>query len=212
MRAYVLIGGQSQKEKYISEFVQKNHVMPYYIYRYTESLKILEAKDIKKKLAVSSSSQKLFIIESVPTLESQNALLKTIEELPEDADFMFLDGSGLLPTVVSRCTIINLEPEQILSSGELETLLSNLLESNASYNLPSVMLFVDKFSEKDFEIEEIERAMREIMFKFINTKNYSSALLAEKLLKKLIDKNLLIKYNNLNKRLVLETIFLNNLR
>jgi len=60
------------------------------------------------------SRYKIYIMDSAEkmTESAQNALLKTIEEPPEYAVIILLAGSlqGLLPTILSRCVILNLKP------------------------------------------------------------------------------------------------------
>ncbi len=60
-----------------------------------------------------SSEKKVYIIDGdIITEESQNALLKTLEEPPEYAVFLITvsDSALLLPTIRSRCSLITLGP------------------------------------------------------------------------------------------------------
>ena len=56
------------------------------------------------------------------TIPAQNALLKTLEEPPQSAQIILLADSTakLLPTVVSRCQLINLGDNDQLSEAELK--------------------------------------------------------------------------------------------
>ncbi len=69
-------------------------------------------------------NRRVFIIERAETItvQAQNALLKILEEPPAGTVFLLLTDSAdkLLPTVRSRCVILNLSP---LSDGEVESLL-----------------------------------------------------------------------------------------
>ncbi|MEE5990286.1 MAG: DNA polymerase III subunit tau [Firmicutes bacterium ADurb.Bin354] len=71
---------------------------------------ILETVQIKPY----SSQYKIYIMEEAEkmTPQAQNALLKTIEEPPAYAVFLLLTSSteALLPTVLSRCTVLNMMP------------------------------------------------------------------------------------------------------
>lgn len=61
-----------------------------------------------------SSPYKIYIMDDADrmTEQAQNALLKTIEEPPEYAVFLLLTDNvdRLLPTVLSRCIVLNLKP------------------------------------------------------------------------------------------------------
>lgn len=80
-----------------------------------EKLGIAEARKIKKHFSLKpySAKGKGVVVEdaSVMTIEAQNALLKTIEELPKEAILILgaSSNAAILPTILSRCEIVNLE-------------------------------------------------------------------------------------------------------
>ncbi len=80
-----------------------------------EKLGIAEARKIKKHFSFKPYSAKgrIVVLENAPslTIEAQNALLKTLEELPQEAVLILGANSdaNLLPTILSRCQIIHLE-------------------------------------------------------------------------------------------------------
>ncbi|MDO8573970.1 MAG: hypothetical protein Q7R77_04465 [Candidatus Daviesbacteria bacterium] len=107
-----------------------------------EKLGIAEARKIKKHFFLKSYSAKgrSVIIEDagVMTIEAQNALLKTIEELPKDASFILgsTSESNLLPTILSRCEIIKIQEtsdKRQDNKEEIEKLLNNSLEERFEY-------------------------------------------------------------------------------
>ncbi len=61
-----------------------------------------------------SGSRKVYLINEAEkmTVQAQNALLKTLEEPPEYAVILLLTSnvSALLPTIVSRCVVLNMKP------------------------------------------------------------------------------------------------------
>lgn len=77
-----------------------------------EKIGIAEARKIKEHFYLKPYSAKgrAVVIEdsSIITTEAQNALLKTIEELPQEAILILGASSdaGLLPTILSRCQIV----------------------------------------------------------------------------------------------------------
>lgn len=78
-----------------------------------EKLGIEQAREIKKYFSLKpySNNVRAVVLENASnlTIEAQNALLKILEELPEHAMFLLCcdSDSNLLPTVLSRCQIIN---------------------------------------------------------------------------------------------------------
>lgn len=104
-------------------------------------LGIAEARIIKNHFSLRPYSAKgrVVVMEdaSVLTLEAQNALLKTLEELPEYALFILGASSdaNLLPTVLSRCEIVILSPAKPdegsltnVSTSDIESLLQASIE------------------------------------------------------------------------------------
>lgn len=63
-----------------------------------------------------SSAYKIYIIDEAEkmTVQAQNSLLKTIEEPPKYGIILLLttNAEGFLPTILSRCAILNLKPIQ----------------------------------------------------------------------------------------------------
>src|SRR3989344_3089063 len=79
-------------------------------------LGIVDARKIKDHFSLKPYSAKgrTVVLEDATTLtvDAQNALLKTLEELPEEGIIILGADSDakFLPTVLSRCQIIKLEP------------------------------------------------------------------------------------------------------
>jgi len=78
------------------------------------------------------SENKAVILEAFlgMTADSQNAFLKVLEEPPTDTIIMILTVSldFVLPTVTSRCKLINLEKGKKLTDEEIAGNLSIILE------------------------------------------------------------------------------------
>ncbi|MDP3758549.1 MAG: hypothetical protein Q8Q86_02420 [Candidatus Daviesbacteria bacterium] len=91
-----------------------------------DKLGIAEARKIKGHFSLKPYSAKgrVVVLEDAPSLttEAQNALLKTLEELPKEAILILGANSdaNLLPTILSRCQIIHLENSKSRSSRESE--------------------------------------------------------------------------------------------
>jgi DNA polymerase III delta prime subunit len=86
-----------------------------------EEIKLLHQKIFLKPI---NSDQKIIILDDAHllTTEAQNALLKVLEEPPERTIIILSSDTtdALLPTIISRCQIVELENERIgLTSSEI---------------------------------------------------------------------------------------------
>lgn len=83
-----------------------------------EQIRNLQARIVEKPI---TSRRKVYVIDDADLMseESQNCLLKTLEEPPEYAVIILVvsNESGILPTIKSRCVIIKFQP---LTSKEIK--------------------------------------------------------------------------------------------
>ncbi len=113
-----------------------------------EKLGIAEARIIKEHFFLKPYSAKgrSAVIEDagVMTAEAQNALLKTIEELPEAAVFILGSTSeeNLLPTILSRCQIVYLSQSE---TGTDTSIVAKLLDSS----LEERFEYIEKLKNKE---------------------------------------------------------------
>lgn len=141
--AYILIGPADEAKKLSRNFAKAlqcenqsacgfclscrvfdsgNH--PDIIYVHATKTKAIGVDDIRSQLVLPMSEKpfryryKIFIIDTPPTPEAQNALLKTVEEPAPFGVFLFLTESLdlLLPTVISRCVTLKLSSK--LNAGQ----------------------------------------------------------------------------------------------
>ena len=93
-----------------------------------------------------SSRYKIYIIDDAQklTVQAQNAILKTIEEPPQYAVILFLTTNSelFLPTILSRCTMIDLKPisgdlirEYLMKECEIPDYKAEFCEEFAQGNL-----------------------------------------------------------------------------
>lgn len=144
---------------------------------------------------------KVLIISAADKLstEAQNALLKTLEEPPDNSKIIMeaSDSGLLLPTVLSRCEQINLkEGNHNLDSTVQQQI--DQLNSQISFSLD----LAGKIADREKAIEWLDKAMvicRQDLFT-----DSSTRLRIEKIIK---SKQLL--KSNTNVRLTLENLFLN---
>lgn len=183
------------------------------------SIGIEEIKNMQKNLFLKpiKSPTKAIIIKDAEflTTQAQNALLKVLEEPPAHTIIILSSGSKepFLPTIISRCTIINLEGErQKLSQTEILEL-TQFIE-----NLPK-MSIGEKFKKaeelsKDKEkavlwTEKIILALREKLVSCHSERNEesNSKILIDQI-KSLQKAYTLLKTTNVNPRFLLENTFL----
>lgn len=107
-----------------------SHNHPDIIYLEHEKISSIGVDDIREQINGDivikpySSKYKIYIVDEAEkmTVQAQNALLKTIEEPPSYAIILLLTSNSetFLPTILSRCTILNLKP---VSDDKIKTYL-----------------------------------------------------------------------------------------
>ena len=94
-----------------------------------KTLKIDQIRKMQEKIAEKPiiSNRKVYVIDNADLMneESQNCLLKTLEEPPEYAVIILVvsNESKILSTIKSRCILVKFNP---LSSDEIKTIVPNL--------------------------------------------------------------------------------------
>ncbi|RJQ37043.1 hypothetical protein C4559_04125 [Candidatus Microgenomates bacterium] len=191
----------------------------------TKSIGIEEIRNIQKRIFLTpvKSKTKAFIIKNSEslTIEAQNAFLKILEEPPQNT-FIILtvtDKNILLPTIISRCKVIEIKEELVSLSKEeaLENMdyLTNLLKAGAGERLK---LAQDMGKTKEEAIENLKKmiiALRELMLN-----NYSNSIKttlnsdsigvnSKDILIALNKTYTILSTTNANPRLTLENLFLN---
>ncbi|OGH17030.1 MAG: hypothetical protein A3C30_02145 [Candidatus Levybacteria bacterium RIFCSPHIGHO2_02_FULL_40_18] len=209
MTGYVLIGDLESKNNFVANFIKKEDISSYNLFDYKEILKIPEVREIKKLLSKKafSGKRRLFIIRDA-TIAAQNALLKTLEELPEDTYFIFLEETILIPTILSRVRLLKFERKKPRIDRDLETILGNFISGKK--DLSSALLLADRlFSQNpNLTLNDLTLCLREILFKQIKQGDLEKTNFVLRFLKSLYQYIPLTDSNNLNKRLALERILL----
>ncbi|MEK7559166.1 MAG: hypothetical protein AAB521_02565 [Patescibacteria group bacterium] len=150
------------------------------------------------------------------TLESQNALLKILEE-PPLSTFIFLiveNENILLPTILSRCKIIKLEEDKVLEEinlEDIENLIKDLISENVGIKLKLAQDFGKSREESVMWLEQAIAGIRKKLLNNINSSadpaGRSSKNLVE-LVKKLEEGHYAVRNTNVNQRFILENTFL----
>ncbi len=208
MNGIVLLGEKSKCEDYTTDFLLRNQIKAYNITIYVEKLKIAEARELKRGLSLKSyqGENRVFIIKTDPAFEAQNALLKTLEELPDDTFIIFYSEGDLLPTVLSRCKVINL-------GNKKDTENKDVLHEKISTikDVQSALLFSDYFFDSGIEFEDMILALRSKVLEQASSQDDHSKVLTD-ILKRVNSLYPTIKNNNLNKRIMLDRILIQSFR
>lgn len=212
MQSFLLIAKHPEKRKeYITLFCQ-NHTISKFdqtvISTDEPSIGIAEVRNMQKTLFLApyQGAEKSVILENAHTLtiEAQNALLKVLEEPPADT-YLFLSAatsSTFLPTILSRCTLVQLEEEKQSISPEMQDRLARDMDVIKSENINSQLALAEKVSlDKDNLtpwFEQILGMLRENLLE-----NPTDVRLARKI-HALLQAYKIIQTTNANTRLVLE--------
>lgn len=120
-----------------------------------EKLGIAEARKIKMHFSLKPYSAKgrVVVLEDAPslTIEAQNALLKTLEELPQEA-MLILGASSdanFLPTILSRCQIIHLENPRSHRNPTSEVGFIQDIEKLLSVGIEERFGYIEKLKNKE---------------------------------------------------------------
>lgn len=168
-----------------------------------ERLGIKEVKKITEHFKLKSSSKYgpaiVFVKAEELTMEAQNSLLKTLEEPPENAVIILGVSSeeDLLPTILSRCHVLNLNPtlKRELLKKDIEE-----IEKLTSLSIEERFLFIEKLKDKDEFFLNLIFFYRSKFYKNPNKDNLA-------FLKEI---SLMEKYwkSNVNQRAILEYLLL----
>lgn len=130
----------------------------------TQSIGIEDVKQMQKKIFLKpiKSKTKAVIIEDAQLLtpEAQNALLKVLEEPPANTLILLNTNSkeALLPTIISRCQIIELETELLKIKEKDLTELENFIEDLPNLSVGEKLKQAEKLGkDKDKAMLWIEK-------------------------------------------------------
>lgn len=169
--------------KYLSEKGLKlNHPDVFYL-ESGEKLGVEQAKKIKEFLSIKPFQAKGrgVVLEnaSLLTHEAQNALLKTLEELPEQTIFIMgaTNDSSFLPTALSRCEIITLKSKETFNPTKTDSDIEKLLDATFEERFE----YIEKLKDKELFLKELVSFFHYNLSKYQNQSFFLSELLeAEK--------------------------------
>lgn len=210
MRSIVLVGQLEDQLSYLQKVKTKEKIANYNVVEFNEKVVVDTAREMKRVLSykISDTEKKIIIVTSEVTQEAQNALLKTLEELPNNADVFFLvrSAESLLPTILSRSNIVVLHAKQeVVTDSSITQVLRDTLLVDA---LPYPLAVVDQLSD-EFTLATIDNvifSLREILLDEATSPNNSKehTLRVYVVLQRLQGFYSLLSNNNINIRLTLE--------
>lgn len=204
MNSIILVGNKTEADLYVETFISTHSIKPYYIERFSETLKISHVRELKKKLSIKlgQSEIRLFIIDGDITAEAQNALLKVFEESPAWAFFILVVSSAqdVLPTVSSRCQLVFLENQSV--ANNIDTDFKDLGQNSYALLYPIFEKF-HFFATLD-DVEEFIRSFRNYIHRSVMNGQEVSPLLVSRFTN-LCEQYPLMKSNNINRRSAIET-------
>ncbi len=184
---------------------------------FEKSVGIEDVRIIQKKIYLKplKSKTKAIILDAYSglTIEAQNALLKILEEPPNNTIIIVLveTDSQILPTILSRCKNIKLSDRRE-KIGELEEtqiikVLSSLSSPEAGFRLKLAQDFGKSREEAIVWLEKMIIVLRKNIIEEINN-DINSKQNKVKILQKIQDTYTIVKTTNVNQRFALEDLFL----
>ncbi|HVZ11491.1 MAG TPA: hypothetical protein VG965_00510 [Patescibacteria group bacterium] len=209
MRSLILNGSKKFVEEFLEQYIRDNNIPEYNILRFEEQIKISDARKIKQTLSIAplSGRNRLVIISAEISLDAQSALLKTLEELDEVTDFVFVSQQELLPTIVSRCTVF-IEPKaSYLPTLDKDILLivNKLLIDQPTSRLALVEELIDV---KKVSLADIILCLRAQLLELVSKNDSAKIQICAHLIKELTKTSKLVTSNNLNSKTAIERLFL----
>jgi len=124
MHSYIVTGGTKESRESFMAGKTSPQIELIHITTNKSSLTIKQIQELNDPLAVAPRLPRVVWIEeaNLLTTPAQNALLKMLEEPPENTDFYLTcdSASSLLPTIRSRCSLVH-------TKSQSETLDSSIL-------------------------------------------------------------------------------------
>lgn len=181
------------------------------------SIGIADIKLILEKLYLKplKSKEKAVIIHNADALtpEAQNALLKALEEPPKNTIILLTCESkeNLLPTIRSRCSIIEIETKTAALTEEERAEFTDIVASLPTYSIGQSLKLAEVLAKNKNQartwLEKSILAAREMLIEHTEKQAPEQADLLF-LIKSLQESYVVIKTTNANLRLALENLFL----
>lgn len=223
MQSFLVVAKEKDKaSSYVSNFLKEKGIDPIDIslHSFEKAIGIEDVRNIQKKILLKPfrGKAKAIVIETYEniTTEAQNALLKVLEEPPANT-IIIISASRkelLLPTILSRCKIIELKESNLVLSSEENAQYFNILISLSKKGIGyKLKLAQDIARNKDESILWLEKmiltARQELTSlpqeKLNDSNHFTDTFNALVAFQKTFA---IIKSTNVNQRIALENLFL----
>lgn len=214
MQSFIIISKNREKAReFVKKMADERKVSKFDIYSYEteKAVGIGDVKSLSKQIFLKpmQGTKKIVVLEAFfgMTIDSQNAFLKVLEEPPLSTTIVILANSNFfLPTILSRCKLIELSTEiNFEKNEELEVL--KIFESLKTMAVgEKLKLAQDLFKDKENALQFIEKLIIVAREKMINNEKHRGEYKKDiEIMKRYYDE---IKKSNVNLRLGLENMFL----
>jgi DNA polymerase III delta prime subunit len=215
----ILITGKNKEQLRLAarKICEENQVSRFDI-EIIESEKMVGIGEIRKlqgKLFLKplESKTKTVILEAFlgMTTDSQNAFLKVLEEPPSDTTIIILTVSldFVLPTVLSRCSLINLDLVKKLTDSQLAENLKIIVELKTGGASKALKIAEGNGKDREIALEFLEGLIISLHSVLENKNQQFSNSQLLQMLKSLQKTYTIIKTSNVAPRFALENLFLN---
>jgi DNA polymerase III gamma/tau subunit len=210
MQSILITGKDKDQIKLAAQEICNDNKISRFDIEIIETEKIVgigEIRKLQEKLFLKpiESETKAVILEAFlgMTADSQNAFLKVLEEPPNDTIIMILTSSldFVLPTVLSRCSLINLDQVKKLTDEEIADNLKLIIELKNGDASKALKIAQDNGKDREVALTFLENLIISV-----HTDLKSDNL---QILKELQKNYTIIKTTNVAPRLALENLFLN---
>ena len=217
MQSIIIVGLKEKAKEKVLEIAKENNISRFDIetVETEKALGIPDVRILQKKVFLTplKGDKKIVIIEAFlgATTEAQNALLKVFEEPPQSTIMVILCKSidFILPTILSRCTLITLDEKKEQTNEQVKNSL-NILKQIKKDPVGKGFLYAQNYGKTredalDF-LENLTIAVHSIMGK--KNEDFSQKEIG-KILTQVQKFYTFIKTTNVNVRFALENLFLN---
>ena len=134
MQSFIIISKNREKAReFVKKMADESKISKFDIYSYEteKAVGIGDVKSLSKQIFLKpmQGTKKMVVLEAFfgMTIDSQNAFLKVLEEPPLSTTIVILASSNFfLPTILSRCKLIELDREMDFEKDEEKNLLEIL--------------------------------------------------------------------------------------
>lgn len=214
-QSFLIVAKDKNKASaYISDFLKEQGIDPIDVnlQAFEKAMGIEDVRNIQKAILLKPfrGKTKAVIIDAYENItpQAQNALLKILEEPPANTIIIISASKKelLLPTIISRCKVIELKENNLtLSNEEISQYLNVLIslsEKGIGYKLKLAQDIAINKGESIVWLEKMSVFLRNKLIKNHNDLQYLHFL------KELQKTYKAIKSTNVNKRIALENLFL----